>query len=128
MSLHINTGSDLTPEQVAKHEADERNDALIQDAVNQASTSNPAPKLLADGQQLMTTYERLAEKEAYAAGDKPSIIPLSVRVGPHYPGGFHYILSDADLAAVEAGFFCDKCLCRLPAAWTPACPTCWHER
>ena len=128
MGLITNADTKLTPAQRAAQEKDERNDARIQNAVDAASETNPAPKLLTPDQKLVTTFDRLSEREAYASGDRPSIIPLSVRVGDCYEGGFRYILSDADMRAVEAGAYCEKCLVRQPSAWTPDCHVCGHER
>lgn len=123
-----NVDSGLTPQQRKQAEIDAKNDGLIQQAVEKADREGPKPELIVAGQEYATTYQRLAEQEAFASGDRPSLIPLAVQVGPQYPGGFHYILSDADMDAVLAGAYCFYCLCRYPQMWAPACSVCGADR
>jgi hypothetical protein len=118
----------LTPAQRRQAETDEYNDARIQSAVDKAKREGSGPRIVGADGKVFATYDRLAEKEAFAAGDRPSLIPIAVRVGPQFPGGYHYILSDADMDAVMAGYYCGRCLDRLPASWTPSCPTCGIDR
>lgn len=127
-SLTTNLDIDLTPQQRAEKEVDDRNEGRIQDAIEKQSGKMPAPKLIAPGMQYTTTFDRLAEKEAFRAADKPSLIPIAIEVGAQYPGGFHYILSDADYDAVMAGVYCFYCLDRYPELWAPACSTCGADR
>jgi hypothetical protein len=127
-SITSNVDSSLTPQQRALKEIDDRNDGRIQDAIDKQKGQLPAPKLIAPHQQYTTTYDRLAEQSAYASGDKKSIIPLAVQVGAQYPGGFHWILSDADYELVQAGYACGYCLCTYDGVWRPACPVCGADR
>lgn len=129
MGLQSNADSKLTPQQRKQAEADAKNDGIIQDAIARADKNGPPIDVLTDDkQQYTTTYSRLEEQEAFASGDRPSLIPLALKVGPQYPGGFHYILSDADMDAVLAGAYCFYCLCRYPQMWAPACSVCGADR
>lgn len=128
-SITSNVDLKLSPAQRRAAKADEKNDALIQGAVDDAARNGPSIDMLCQpGQEYTTTYDRMAEKDAFASGDKQSLIPLAVQVGPQYPGGFHYILSDADMDAVMAGAYCFRCLIRYPEIWAPACTVCGTDR
>jgi hypothetical protein len=128
-SLVTNLDVNLSPAQRKQAQVDEKNDALIQEAVEKSAKSGPSIDMLSQpGQQYATTYDRMAEQEAFASGDKQSLIPLAVQVGPQYPGGWHYVLSDADYDAVMAGVYCFRCLIRYPEAWAPACLVCGTDR
>jgi hypothetical protein len=128
ITSNVDTADRLTPAERKQAEIDARNDGIIQDAVDRAAKEGPKPEVVTADQQWLTTYDRLAEQEAYAAGDRKSIIPLAVQVGPQYPGGFHWVLSDADYELVDAGYACGYCLCIYEGVWRPACPTCGFDR
>jgi hypothetical protein len=123
-----NADSKLASEQRRQAEIDAKNDGIIQDAVDRAAKEGPKPELTAHGSDYLTTYDRLAEQEAYAAGDRKSLIPLTVMYGPQYPAGFHWVLSDADMAMVEAGYACGYCLKIWGGVWRPACDCCGFDR
>lgn len=123
-----NADSNLTPQQRKQAEADAKNDGLIQDAIDRSAKEGPKPELIVAGQQYVTTHDRLAEQTAYASGDRTSLIPLAVEVGPQWPGGFHWVLSDADYDLVDAGYACGYCLDIYGGVWRPACPTCGFDR
>jgi len=127
-SLSSNVGIELSPADRASAEADARNDGLIQDAVDRARRDGPAPELVSGDQQITTTFDRLAESQPFRSSTKQSLIPLAVRVGPEYPGGFNWVLSDADYDAVLAGAYCGLCLVRHEEIWQPACSTCGADR
>jgi hypothetical protein len=128
MNRNVTDGFRLSEQERAQKEVDDLNDGIIQDAVEEATRTGPKPEVLVHGQKWTTTYDRLAETEAYASGDRPSIIPVDVFVGPEYPGGIHWILTDADLSAVQAGVYCPYCLCRHSEIWEPACRVCGCDR
>jgi hypothetical protein len=119
---------ELSPAAQKQAEADARNDGLIQDAIERAKRDGPVPEVLSSDQQITTTYDRLAEQQAFRASTKQSLIPLAVRVGPEYPGGFNWVLSDADYDSVLAGAYCGFCLVRHEELWQPACSTCGADR
>lgn len=127
-SITSNVDVQLTPRERAERERDDRNDGRIQDAVRKAQAEGATPELLVAGQSVTTTYDRLAEKAAFFKEQRPSLIPIAVKVGPEYPGGFHYVLSDADYGAVIAGEYCGYCLERHGDVWHPACLTCGYDR
>lgn len=126
--MQTNADSKLSPQQRKQAEADAKNDGLIADAIERAKRDGPTPELTPHGREYATTFDRLAEQKAYAAGDKTSLIPLTVMYGPQYPAGFHWVLSDADMALVEAGFACGYCLEIYGGVWAPACRTCGFDR
>lgn len=130
MGIITNADRDLrlTPLERAKKEVDEKNNALIRDAVERAKREGPKPQLITSEQQVTTTYDRLAEQSSFVAAERQSIIPIAVRVGPEYPGGFHYILTDADYEAVRQGYYCQRCLIKQSDVWRPACHVCGTER
>ncbi len=128
ITSNVDTSDKLTPAQRKQAEADAKNDGLIQDAVERARRDGPTPEILASDQQITTTFDRLAETKAFRASTKSSLIPLAVRVGPEYPGGFNWVLSDADYDAVKAGVYCGYCLTRHEEVWQPACSTCGMDR
>lgn len=123
-----NVDNKLTPEQRRQAERDAKNDGLIQDAIERADREGPQIEALASHQEITTTQARMAEKEAFRASTKASLIPIAVRVGPEYPGGFNWVLSDADYDAVLAGAYCGFCLVRHEELWQPACSTCGADR
>ena len=128
ITSNVDTADKLTPQQRKQAEADAKNDGLIQEAVERAARTGHTPELLTGEQQVTTTFDRLAEQKAFRSGNKASLIPIAVKVGPEYPGGFHYILSDADYGAVMAGYYCAFCLCRHEEIWQPACGVCGFDR
>lgn len=127
-SITTNVGFDLSAQERARAEVDARNDGLIQDAVDRAKRDGPAPEIVTSDQQITTTFDRLAEKDPFRASTKQSLIPIAVRVGSEYPGGFNWVLSDADYDAVLAGVYCGFCLVRHGEVWQPACSTCGADR
>jgi len=127
ITSNVDTAGKLTPAQRKQAEADAKNDGLIQDAVDRAERDGPKVELLTGDQQVTTTYKRLAEQAA-PVSSRRSIIPLAVKVGPEFPGGFHWILSDADMGAIEAGYACFYCLSYYPEMWAPACTVCGADR
>jgi hypothetical protein len=124
-SITSNVDSKLTPRERAEKEVDDRNEGRIQDAVEKQSGKLPAPKLIHAGQQYTTTYDKLASQSDTNA---PSLVPIAIEMGAHYPGGFRWILSDGDMDLVEAGLYCFRCLDRYPELWAPVCTTCGTER
>lgn len=128
MGLQTNADAKLTPAQRKQAEQDAYNDSVIQSAVERADRDGPPVEVLTGQQKVTTTYDRLAETKAYAVGDRKSIIPLAVKVGPEYPGGFHWVLSDADMDAVLAGYACFYCLAYHSEVWVPACACCGADR
>lgn len=118
--------SKLTPAARAQGERDERNVALVDERYERARREGPKVDVSGAGQMGATTIERLVEDSI----DDPNapIIPVDVKVGPEYPGGFHYILSKRDFERVRLGYNCERCLERLPVIDTPTCPTCEWPR
>lgn len=127
-SITSNVDLNLTPQERAAKAKDERNDGLIQDAVEEARRTGPKPREIGESGKLLVTYDQLADTQSYATGDRKFIQPIGYRVGPQFPGGFEWVLTDADKGAVEAGYACQRCLDYYPPVWTPACSTCWLER
>lgn len=127
-TLVTNLDVNLTPQQRLERAKDDYNDGVIQDAVDRAKREGPKPEAIVAGQNYYTTYDRLAETQAFASGDKPSLIPLAYEIGPQHPGGFHWVLSDADYDAVMAGVYCYYCLVRHDEIWAPACKCCGADR
>jgi hypothetical protein len=124
-----NADSNLTPEKRRQAEKDAKNDGIIQDAVARAEREGHKPSILYDDKQnFYATYDRLAEQGAFRSSEKPSLIPLGVRIGPQYANGIHWILSDADADAVRAGVYCPRCLEAYPELWAPACTVCLTDR
>lgn len=118
--------SKLTPAQRAQGERDERNTDIVDKQYETAVKQGPTIDVSGAAQMGATTFEQLA---AYSGrGDVPTLMPLDVKVGPEYPGGFHYILSEEDYRAVLEGRYCERCLDKLPAIYTLSCPTCEWPR
>lgn len=104
----------------AKQERDEWNTHVVDEAVAEAKGYQYDGHWI-NGQRLTVTFDQLADdvRNRWASGDP--ILPIKHFDSSRYAKGFDFLLTDNDMAAVEAGYFCENCL---EAQEFPGLPKC----